>query len=200
MENPAWNEVAALTRLTLLVMYNIRVPVQTQLFVPEVLHLVTMIVSTGPVMLRTAVHGIVTNLVQSLCVMRTDDEVGKERLRRILKDCFKPEVLRLFGLAREDASSEYTAVDTATEQLSVDGLEKITLFLLDIVDAGAQTTGTSFSERCSFASINGICRPCKRLESPMGRPGYLDCLPAIRLHPVSRFRGLGCHRIVRRRR
>lgn len=124
-------------------MYNIRVPVQTQLFVPEVLHLVTMIVSTGPVVLRTAVHGIVTNLVQSLCVMRTDDEVGKERLRRILRDCFKPEILRLFGLAREDASSEYIAVDTATEQLSVDGLEKITLFLLEIVDAGAQTTGLS---------------------------------------------------------
>ncbi|KAG8905759.1 Ras GTPase activating protein ira2 [Tulasnella sp. 403] len=153
VENPAWNEVAALTRLTLLVMYNVRVPIQTQLFVPEVLHLVTMIVSTGPVVMRTAVHGMVTNLVQSLCVMRTDDEVSKDRLRRTLRDCFKPDVLRLFGLAREDASSEYTLIDNATEQISVDSLEKITLFLLDIVDAGAQTTGLANVWRARWVGL-----------------------------------------------
>ncbi|KAG8886533.1 Ras GTPase activating protein ira2 [Tulasnella sp. 331] len=141
IENAAWNEVAAMTRLTLLVMYNNRAPVQTQLFVPEILHLVTMIVSTGPLVMRTAVHGIVTSLVQSLCVIRADDESGRERLKTLLKDCFKADVLKLFGLAREDSSSEYTIVDTATEQLSVDSLEKITLFLLDIAEAGAQTTG-----------------------------------------------------------
>lgn len=141
VENPAWNEVAALTRLTLTVMYNTRVPVQTQLFVPEVLHLVTMIVSTGPVAMRTAVHGIVTNLVQSLCAARNEDDPGKERLRHLLRECFKPDVLRMFGLAREGSSGEYTVLDTATEQISVDLLEKITLFLLDIVEAGAQSTG-----------------------------------------------------------
>lgn len=141
VENPAWNEVAALTRLTLLVMYNTRTPVQTQLFVPEVCHLVTMIAATGPVAMRTAVHGIVTNLVQSLCVSRSDEDAGKEPLRRLLRDCFKPEVLRLFGLMREDASSEYTSLDVTTEQTSVDHLEKITEFLSDIVQTGAQTTG-----------------------------------------------------------
>lgn len=138
-----------MTRITLLVMYNNRAPVQTQLFVPEILHLVTMIVSTGPVVMRTAVHGIVTSLVQSLCVARAEDEAGRERLKSILKECFKSNVLRLFGLSREDASGDYTAVDTASDQLSVDSLEKITLFLLDILEAGAQTTGKLLSQnRC----------------------------------------------------
>ncbi|KIO22012.1 hypothetical protein M407DRAFT_28426 [Tulasnella calospora MUT 4182] len=153
VENPAWNEVAALTRLALTVMYNTRVPVQTQLFVPEILHLVTMIVSTGPVPMRTAVHGIVTNLVQSLCIARNEDDPGKERLRHLLRECFKPEVLRLFGLAREGSSGEYTAVDTATEQLSVDMLEKITVFLLDIIDAGAQSTGLANVWRARWVGL-----------------------------------------------
>lgn len=122
-------------------MYNPRVPVQTQLFVPEVLHLVTMIVATGPVALRTAIHGIITNLIQSLCIARTEEDAGKERLRHLLRECFKPDVLRLFGLAREGSSGDYIAIDQATEQLSVDMLEKVTSFLLDIVDAGAQSTG-----------------------------------------------------------
>ncbi|KAG8981934.1 Ras GTPase activating protein ira2 [Tulasnella sp. 425] len=153
VENPAWNEVAALTRLTLTVMYNTRVPVQTQLFVPEVLHLVTMIVSTGPVAMRTAVHGIVTNLVQSLCAARNEDDPGKERLRHLLRECFKPDVLRMFGLAREGSSGEYNVLDTATEQISVDLLEKITLFLLDIVEAGAQSTGLANVWRARWVGL-----------------------------------------------
>ncbi|KAG9027475.1 Ras GTPase activating protein ira2 [Tulasnella sp. JGI-2019a] len=153
VENAAWNEVAAMTRLALLVMYNNRAPVQTQLFVPEILHLVTMIVSTGPLIMRTAVHGIVTSLVQSLCVIRVDDEAGRERLKMLLKECFKPDVLKLFGLAREDASSEYTIFDTATEQLSVDSLEKITFFLLDIAEAGAQTTGLANVWRARWVGL-----------------------------------------------
>ena len=64
-----------------------------------------------------------------------------KRLKKVLGDCFKPDVLRLFGLSREDSTSEYIAVDTATEQLSVDSLEKITLFLMEVIEAGAQTTG-----------------------------------------------------------
>lgn len=125
-----------------MVMYNIKAPVQTQLFVPEILHLTTILVSTGPVTMRTAIHGIITSLVQSLIIgLRDGEDDNKDRLKRILRDCFKPEVLRLFGLVREDCSSEYIALDTSTEQLSVDSLERITTFLLDIVEAGAGSSG-----------------------------------------------------------
>jgi len=125
----------------MVVMYNNRVPVQTQLFVPEIVHLVTMLAASGPVILRTSVYGLVTNLVQSLCIARTEDDVGKDRLRRLLRHCSTPETLRLFGLAREDTSSEYTLLDPLTEQTSVDNLETIANFLLEIVEAGAQTVG-----------------------------------------------------------
>ncbi|KAG9015978.1 Ras GTPase activating protein ira2 [Tulasnella sp. 427] len=153
VENPAWNEVAALTRLVLTVMYNTRTPVQTQLFVPEVLHLVTIVIATGPVALRTAVHGIVTNLVQSLCLVRNEDEPGKEHLRHLLRECFKPEILRLFGLAREGSTAEYVVLDTATEQQSIDLLERATLFLIDIVEAGAQSIGLANVWRARWVGL-----------------------------------------------
>ncbi|KAG8959528.1 Ras GTPase activating protein ira2 [Tulasnella sp. 419] len=153
IENPAWNEVAALARLTLVVTYNNRVPIQNQLFVPEILHLVTMIVAVGPTSLRTAVHGIVTNLVQSLCVARNDDDVGKERLRTILKNCSSPDVLKLFGLTREDSTTEYTTLEITNDQLSVNHLEEITTLLLGVIDAGAQTMGLANVWRARWVSL-----------------------------------------------
>ena len=106
VENPHWNKIAALTRLALVSTSQCKQAVQVQLFVPEIVHLVTLISSTGSVGVRLSVHGIVMNMLQTLTVGRSGD-IPSPEIRILLDECVSPETLRLFGLVQSTTTGEY---------------------------------------------------------------------------------------------
>ncbi|KDQ15349.1 hypothetical protein BOTBODRAFT_54648 [Botryobasidium botryosum FD-172 SS1] len=152
-ENPVWNEVAALTRLALTVLYNTRTPVQTQMFAPEIFYLVAFLAATGPLAMRTCVYRTFLNFVQTLLVARVDDPDAQERLRLSLEHCGTNEVLQLFGIVRTDITSEYSLAESTSDQASVDVLEKIGQLLLEILDLGASTVGLANAWRARWMSL-----------------------------------------------
>ncbi|EJD36584.1 hypothetical protein AURDEDRAFT_117057 [Auricularia subglabra TFB-10046 SS5] len=137
VDNPAWGEIAALTRLALVVSYNTRHPIQTQLFVPETAHLATILASVGTVVMRTSVHGLVLNLIQSLYASRQEHAASAEALRELLDTATQPETLKWFGLTRGEQNGEFSLAETFNDVEAVDALENITRFLVKVIAAAA---------------------------------------------------------------
>jgi neurofibromin 1 len=141
-DDSTWNELNCLCRICLIAFYNTRAPVQTQLFVPELAHLITLLAGTGPLLMKTTVYGLLINLIQSLCAARWNDPDSIDALTAMLYRCSQSEVLKMFGLERVTRlSNEYTLSSDSTT-LDVDALEGISSILLHAIDLGAQTTGT----------------------------------------------------------
>jgi hypothetical protein len=146
-EHPNWNEISTLVRLTLVAGPSSDQVSSNQLYVPEIVHLVTLVSGAGPSLVRKSVYGIVLNLLQSLYVSRTDESMGPELLT-LITEFTQAETLRLFGLRRETPTSEYTSLDPANDKEYLDNLERLTQFLVRILDV---TSGSKGESGCTFS-------------------------------------------------
>ncbi|CAG8773396.1 686_t:CDS:2, partial [Funneliformis caledonium] len=76
-ENIAWPEIAVLIRFNLMLSFNNRVHIQ--LYLPELFHIITTLIATGPPFIRASVHGLIVNLIQSLCTAQPLDPSNLNR-------------------------------------------------------------------------------------------------------------------------
>lgn len=60
-----WDDIAILARYLLMLSFNNSLDVVTH--VPYLFHIVTMVAHTGPVSLRASIHGLIINVIHSLC-------------------------------------------------------------------------------------------------------------------------------------
>jgi neurofibromin 1 len=145
---PNWGEISTLVRLCHVAGYQAQRPSHNLLYVPEILHLVTLTVGVGPPLVRKAVYGIIINLLQAVYIGRTEDAPSPE-LQQLLSDCELPETMRLFGLQRATPSSEYANFDISgdvarVDVARVDAQEKLTELLARILEITAGSMGESF--------------------------------------------------------
>ena len=140
-DNIHWNEIAALTRLALVSSAQCKQAAQCQLFVPEIVHLVTLIASTGPTFVRLSVHGIVVNMLLTLTMGKSGESMPTPEIRNLLDDCAEDANLRMFGLERSAVTGEYSNVDPASDKLFVINQENLTGFLARIIEVVAGSKG-----------------------------------------------------------
>jgi hypothetical protein len=145
-EHQNWNEISTLIRLALVVGSQSTHAGQSYLYVPEIIHLVSLVAGDGPSLVRKSVYGIIMNLLQSLYTSRPDDSTEPE-LMRLINDCTLPENLQLFGLRRETPTAEYSNVELCGEKASLDAHEKLTQLLLRIMTVTAGSKGMSYLSR-----------------------------------------------------
>jgi hypothetical protein len=138
--NPSWNEVAAIARLALYAGYNSKTPAHNQLFVSETAHLITLLAGGGPALMRTTVHGIAINLIQSLYVSKVDDSIVAPKLRALLEEAHSKDVLSMFGLVSTGPVGDYSLVEEGIDYLSVDSLEGLAKLMIKILTLGAQSS------------------------------------------------------------
>lgn len=113
--------------------------VQTEVFLPEICHVVTMIAGTGPSIIRSSVYSIVINLVHSL-LTRTGgcDLVGLASLAEKLTE---PRFEHSFGLTASENAKVAENGREIKEFLPPGGLKEIVDALLTLLTAGASSTG-----------------------------------------------------------
>jgi neurofibromin 1 len=140
VDNVHWGEIATLIRLILIGGNNSKMLSHNQLYVPEVIHLVTLVAGTGQIIVRKSVYGIVMNLLQSLYISRTEESTCPELLA-LINACTQPKTLQLFGLARLTASSEYTIFEPSSEKRQIDTQESLTALLVRIMEVTAGSNG-----------------------------------------------------------
>ncbi|KAJ7724736.1 hypothetical protein DFH07DRAFT_1066990 [Mycena maculata] len=137
---PNWAEISTLIRLCFIAGYQAQRPAHNLLYVPELMHLVTLTAGVGPPLVRKSVYGIIVNLLQAIYIGRTEDAPASELLQ-LLSDCETPETQKLFGLMRLTQSSEYVNHDVLGDIPKVDTQEKLTELLARILEVTAGSRG-----------------------------------------------------------
>lgn len=150
-DNAHWNEIASLARLALVASQQVKQPVLSNLYVPEVIHMVTLIAATGDSLVRCTVWGLIVDLVNSQWITRPTDPASPE-IRLLFEECSDPKTLRLFGLHRASRTSELIAHDPKNEKDLLDNQDGLTRFLLRVMECCAQPKG---KEYCFGAILQG---------------------------------------------
>ncbi|KRX68358.1 Neurofibromin, partial [Trichinella sp. T9] len=97
-EHILWDDIAILARYLLFQSFNNCLDVISHL--PVLFHFVTVLVNTGPLALRASIHGLVVNVIHSLCTCPSSfSETTKANLRLALTEFFLPKFYRLFGVS-----------------------------------------------------------------------------------------------------
>uniref|UniRef100_A0A3Q4GMY6 Neurofibromin 1a n=1 Tax=Neolamprologus brichardi TaxID=32507 RepID=A0A3Q4GMY6_NEOBR len=95
-----WDDIAILARYMLMLSFNNSLDVAAHL--PYLFHVVTLLVATGPLSLRASTHGLVINIIHSLCTCSqlNFSEETKQVLRLSLTEFSLPKFYLLFGISK----------------------------------------------------------------------------------------------------
>lgn len=155
-DNANWNEISALIRLIHVAGNQSKQPTHNQLYVPELVHLVSLLSGTGITLVRKSVYGIVMNLLQSMYLARAED--GDAELLEVIAECTQPETLLLFGLTRPTTTSEYSNIDPLNDKILLEKQEDLAKLLVRILEVTAGTKGASSTKAPSRFSTHCFIR------------------------------------------
>lgn len=153
-----WDDIAILGRYLLMLSFNNCLDVATHL--PHLFHIVTLLVCSGSLSMRASTHGLVINVIHSLCTCSNPSfsEEFQKTLRLSLDEFSLPKFYLLFGISKVK-SAAVTAFRSSCrhptdrwlgnervcqqlpadrERLSLTSLEVITDALLEIMEAGSK--------------------------------------------------------------
>lgn len=140
-EHQNWNEISTLIHLARVVGCPSTHSEQSYLYVPEIIHLVSLVAGEGHSLVRKSVYGIIISLLQSLYISRRDDRTAEPEFMRLINECTLPENLQLFGLQRETPTAGYSNVELNYEKASIERQEKLAQLLHRIMIVTAGSTG-----------------------------------------------------------
>ncbi|CAI2169037.1 10253_t:CDS:10, partial [Funneliformis geosporum] len=143
-ENVAWPEIAVLIRFNLMLSFNNRVHIQP--YLPELFHIITTLISTGPSFIRASVHGLIVNLIQSLCTAQPLDPSNLTRLNLLLTELSEPNFKLFFGLNKIPENAFEITVDSVAnlpDNMPLSSLETIVQALLEVMICGAPSVDVS---------------------------------------------------------
>ncbi|ORX55545.1 hypothetical protein DM01DRAFT_1366815 [Hesseltinella vesiculosa] len=153
-DHPAWKEVSILLRFVLMLSFNNVGPVKP--YLPELFHIVSLLVGTGSTMMRASVHELVVNIIHTLCTTAplTDDNVQK--LHFILGEVCEPKNRIYFGLTKNHASAFTITPETMalrTDRMDLTSLESLVRLLLEAVYFGSPSVDIANTWRARWMSL-----------------------------------------------
>lgn len=149
-DNAVWPEICIMLQICTSLSFGSGV--QSQLFLPEIFHIVTMLVNTGSQSVRAQVHRLLTNTVHSVCTSFILDESKFTKLRASLDVLSEPRS----GIFSTASSSRR---DTASVSLAGDGgstlpaMETLVSILFDICTVAAPSVDTANAWRSRWMSL-----------------------------------------------
>lgn len=143
LDSPAWEEIAILSRMTMMLTFNPQSSLDVQLFLPELFHIVTLLLGAGPVLVRQTIYGIAVNMVQSLAATTTPGEMDALALQQLLVRLQTPSLVSAFGLVADSTSFELIGLPPAhgSEEHFLQAIDRVTSFLADLLLAGSVSDG-----------------------------------------------------------
>ncbi|EDW66990.2 uncharacterized protein Dvir_GJ23901 [Drosophila virilis] len=198
-----WDDIAILGRYLLMLSFNNCLDVATS--VPYLFHTITFLVCSGSLSMRASTHGLVINIIHSLCTC-TNLSFGEEaqRVLRLSLDEFSlPKFYLLFGISKVKSAAvtafrsscrhptdKWLGNERVTqplpadrERLSLPSLEVITDALLEIFQGFRHPTPTTVSRtsRVLTMLLGIIAKPLHRdkFEVTPDSVAYLTALVAV---------------------
>ena len=150
VDNHAWNEICVLLKICLAISFDSRV--QAQMFLPELFHVITMVVNCGQSPVRVAVHSLLVNTVHSISTSFPLEDSNLAQLKQVLVSLNEPKMRLLFSLNRP--TSDATAIqEQRSENATSTSMEQITNLLLDIIAVAAPTMDMANIWRARWMSL-----------------------------------------------
>jgi hypothetical protein len=113
-----------------------------QFYLPELLHLVTLIAATGETLVRSTIWALVMDALQALWLARAADPIAGPEIQQLHEEASTDETLRYFGITRAPFTNDLVAFTPKDEKGVLDNQEGIVRFLMRVMEAAAQTKGT----------------------------------------------------------
>lgn len=161
-QHSMWNEIAIYLRYLLMLSFNNSLDVVSHL--AFLFHIVTLLVCTGPLMLRASVHGLVINIIHSLCTCQCPQ--FKEETRRVLSlslaEFSLAKFYNLFGISKVKSAAvtafrttrnperayAYSPAGAEQDRMPLASLETITDTLLEIMESCSKDM-----EKCDWLNV-----------------------------------------------
>jgi neurofibromin 1 len=150
-DNPVWNEICVLLKICLAISFDSRV--QAQMFLPELFHVITMVVNCGQSQVRSAVHSLLVNTVHSISTSFPLEEANLAQLKQTLISLNEPKMCLLFSLNRPTSRDAVAVQELRPENATSTSMEQITNLLLDIIAVAAPTTDMANIWRARWMSL-----------------------------------------------
>lgn len=166
-DNNAWLEICTLIRFNAHLAFNPASPITAQLYLPETLHALTMLVGSGTTSIRLTLYQLFINTLRTLAGATPHGDMDTPGLTELLSKAQEAPMLAIFGLARLGAGSEL--VGSGKEEGELAGLKHVqdlAEFLEEVVISAATSTGTSTHD----LSIQGPFELTSRLQQRLARP------------------------------
>uniref|UniRef100_A0A4W6C5B0 Neurofibromin n=1 Tax=Lates calcarifer TaxID=8187 RepID=A0A4W6C5B0_LATCA len=158
-----WDDIAILARYMLMLSFNNSLDVAAHL--PYLFHVVTLLVATGPLSLRASTHGLVINIIHSLCTCSqlNFSEETKQVLRLSLTEFSLPKFYLLFGISKVKSAAviafrssyrdrSFSPGSYERETFALSSLETVTEALLEIMEVSKESqAGHQFVTPSLFA-------------------------------------------------
>ncbi|KAF9922254.1 Ras GTPase activating protein ira2 [Linnemannia zychae] len=153
-DHPSWTEIGVLVRFCMNLSFNDTKDVLN--FLPEICHIVTLLVAAGASVVRSAVHGMVTNIVQALATTIPTSEPNHAKLLDLLQDLSENKYRMLFGLSRSYSNSYVISPETLkdfNEPMPLSWLDNICKSLMDVIELGSPTNDAANAARARWMGL-----------------------------------------------
>ncbi|KAK8844111.1 hypothetical protein IAR55_006905 [Kwoniella newhampshirensis] len=138
-DNARYGEICSLARIVLILGFSPASSLDNQLFLPEILHVITLLVDLGPTLMRQTIYGLLMNVLQSLAANPTSGDMDGSTLQHLLKKAQQSQIMSSFGLIQGRGSIELWDLPTRkeTDLQRLDKIEEVAKFLGEVLAAGA---------------------------------------------------------------
>ncbi|KAK6527837.1 Ras GTPase activating protein ira2 [Orbilia ellipsospora] len=153
-DNVIWKEMCVLLRICLAISFDSRA--QAQMFLPELFHIITMVVNCGTANVRTTVHSLLINTVHSICTSFPLDDENLGKLKVILASLSEPKLGLLFSIHRQTSRDGNLIEENrspAESNSSTSSTETITNLLLEIIAIAAPSVDMANIWRARWMSL-----------------------------------------------
>jgi len=153
-DHPEWDQLVIMIRLILMLSFSNNVFVQQ--YLPELFHIVTMFVGVGTPLIRASIHGLVVNLIHSMCINLPSESEAFKNLSIQLSEFVEQKYTVLFGLSK-GTQNAFTNINEAMsdpyEGITLSALELVSTTLLNIMTYGAPTEEISATWKSRWMSL-----------------------------------------------
>lgn len=149
-ENAVWPEICIMLQICLSLSFDSGI--QSQLFLPEVFHIITMLVNTGNQGVRLQVHRFLMNTVHAVCTSFILDDAKLTKLRASLDLLSQPtgELFCAPSPLRRDGTAMSLVGDNGSALLATENLVSV---LLDVCTVAAPSADTANAWRSRWMSL-----------------------------------------------
>lgn len=148
-DNTVWAEICVLLRLCLSTSFDSGV--QSQLYLPELFHLGTMLANTGTVDVRIIVHRLLVNTIHAICTTFPLEESKLTRVKALLSTLSEPRNDSLINMSGRDGNSIVSVQDTGASILLA--TETLAVLLSEISTVAAPSIDMSNAWRSRWMSL-----------------------------------------------